>query len=421
MLLRLNLSQLIESKMHLGNEAGSWDKGYSYFMERVFQNKVLINLEITLLSMRKSSKLLSSVIKGYGFVGFSDSSKSVLHWIKLFYKKWGQIVFWGYWFPGTLTNYRKFWSGRYLYRDKWRIKRNSICINFFKFPSLFVLSSVKRSYDVLFECLKFKIPSIGFTDTNVRPYGTVYMIPGNDSSELSLGLFYLNVLGSLSTGFCMRRTSFLQKVLSFAVKRINSKRIKRLLKRTNRYVSNSIARTTKIKAFRVYEGSQFSFALYRRILHYLGVTAMKKKRQSIRGRFFSLRRSRMVSRANRKLIPYYILLGRYGAGVFNLLKTEASFFQRQKNRNELFLLRSKKYGKKFKKLKKWGFKIASFPKTFKKVYKELPIRLFSRVKKHLTKSSYLSGLKVEGSRIYKKGKGRNRRKIFSISVKQIQR
>jgi len=88
MLLRLNLSQLIESKMHLGNEAGSWDKGYSYFMERVFQNKVLIDLEVTLLAMRKSSKLLSAVIKGYGLVGFSDSSKNVLHWIKLFSKKY---------------------------------------------------------------------------------------------------------------------------------------------------------------------------------------------------------------------------------------------------------------------------------------------------------------------------------------------
>jgi ribosomal protein S2 len=423
MLLRLNLSQLIESKMHLGNEAGSWDKGYSYFMERVFQNKVLIDLEVTLLAMRKSSKLLSAVIKGYGLVGFSDSSKNVLHWIKLFSKKWGQIVFWGYWFPGTLTNYRKFWSGRYLYRDKWRIKRNSVCINFFKFPSIFVLSSVKRSYDVLFECLKFKIPTIGFTDSNVRPYGVLYMIPGNDSSEFSLGLFYLNILGALSTGFCMRRTTFLQKVLSLAVKRINSKRIKRLLRRTNRSVSKLAARMNTRESVSTSSVSQFSFALYRRILHYFGVTAMRKKRQSMRGRFFALRRSRMIVKAKRKLLPYSILLSRYGTDSFNLLKTETAFFQRQKNRNELFLLRSKKYSKKFKfkKLKKWGLKLASFQKTFKKVYKEVPRRLFIRYKKRLKKDSLLIGLNFIGSRVYKKGKGRKRRKIFRISFNQIQR
>lgn len=423
MVLRLNLSQLIESKMHLGNTAGSWDKGYSYFMDRVFQNKVLIDLELTLLSMRKSSKVLTGVISGYGFAGFSDSSKIVLHWIKLFYKKWGQIVFWGYWFPGTLTNYRKFWNGRYLYRDKWRVKRNSLCINFFKFPSIFVLSSIKRSYDVLFECLKFKIPVIGFTDSNVRPYGMSFMIPGNDSSELSLGLFYLNVLGSVSTGFCMRRTSFLQKVLSIAVKRLNSKRIKNVLRRTNRRFLKLSYLKSKARTVGVFEGPQFSFALYRRMLHYFGATAMTKKRKSKRGRFFSLRRSRMILKAKRKLIPYYILVGRYGGDVFNLLKTDTSFFQRQKNRNELFLLRSKKHSnKKFKvkKLKKWSLRIASFRRTFMKVYKELPKRVLNNFKRRLKKKFIYFDLKFVSSRFNIKKEGHSRRKIFNISLKKLQ-
>jgi len=143
----------------------------------------------------------------------------------------------------------------------------------------------------------------------------------------------------------------------------------------------------------------------------------------MRGRFFALRRSRMIVKAKRKLLPYSILLSRYGTDSFNLLKTETAFFQRQKNRNELFLLRSKKYSKKFKfkKLKKWGLKLASFQKTFKKVYKEVPRRLFIRYKKRLKKDSLLIGLNFIGSRVYKKGKGRKRRKIFRISFNQIQR
>ncbi len=378
MVLRLTLGQLIESNMHLGNEAGSWDKGYSYFMERVFQSKVIVNLELTLLTMRKSSKFLSTIISSYGFAGFSDSTKIVLHWIKLFYKKWGQIVFWGYWFPGTLTNYRKFWSGRYLYRDKWRIKRNSLCINFFKFPSIFILSSIKRSYDVLFECLKFKIPVIGFTDSNVRPYGMNFMVPGNDSSELSLGLFYLNIFGAVSTGFCMRRISFLQKVLSIAVKRINSKRIKRLLKKSK-------LRSNKLKFFNrrnfsFYEPEymSFSFFIYRRIMHYLGASLIKTNKRKFR--FY--RSNRLRLRAKKKLIPYSILIARYGINVFNLSKTFGYFFSRQKNRQELFLLRSKNSNRKFKfkRFKKWGVKIASFKKTFSKVYSGIYKRTLKKLR-----------------------------------------
>jgi len=367
MVLRLTLGQLIEGNMHLGNEAGSWDKGYSYFMERVFQRKVIVNLELTLLLMRKSSRFLSSIINHYGFAGFSDSTKIVLHWIKLFYKKWGQIVFWGYWFPGTLTNYRKFWSGRYLYRDKWRVKRNSLCINFFKFPSIFVLSSIKRSYDVLFECLKFKIPVIGFTDSNVRPYGMNFIVPGNDSSELSLGLFYLNVFGAVSTGFCMRRISFLQKVLSVAVKRINSKRIKHLLKRTNLHLNKLNIFKRKISLFEPGH-IKFSFFIYRRIMHYLGARFIKLNKR--KAGFY--RRLKLRSRAKRKLIPYFILMARYGIDVFNLSETFDFFFSRQKTREELALLRidnkvlMNKEKIRFKKNKK--MKISSFRSTLNKVY-----------------------------------------------------
>jgi ribosomal protein S2 len=409
MVLRLTLGQLIESNMHLGNEAGSWDKGYSYYMGRVFENKVIVNLELSLLSMRKSSKFLSGIISSYGFAGFSDSTKIVLHWIKLFYKKWGQIVFWGYWFPGTLTNYRKFWSGRYLYRDKWRVKRNSMCINFFKFPSIFVLSSIKRSYDVLFECLKFKIPVIGLTDSNVRPYGMSFMIPGNDSSELSLGLFYLNVFGAVSTGFCTRRVSFLQKVLSYAVRTINSKRIKYLFKKTNFHLNKLDVLKRKKKSLLEPDSMKFSIFLYRRIMHYLSGSLIKLNRRKVG--FY--RRLKLRRRCKKKLLPYLILIARYGIDVFNLSQTFSIFFSRQKTNQELLLLRGKfpkKYKQRkrvrFKKFQK-GVKIVSFRESFNKVYSRLSERLVKFKKSKAKKRFRSKGLIVRNFDFTKKRRYEN--------------
>jgi small subunit ribosomal protein S2 len=220
-IINLTARTMICSGLHLGDEAGFWDKGISSFIVGRKEAITLIDIERSILGWNRSSRIMKLVLKAYGKILFIDSIEGFSNQrTKILTSYFRQIVVRGRWWGGFLSNYKIFWikarlkrkKSGLIYRKFYRIIGQKI-INFRRFPSLGFFININNNWVGNYEMVKLMIPSIGIINTNVRPYGLLYVIPGGDASIKTINLYYGLLIRILLGGFCLRRTTLLTKFL----------------------------------------------------------------------------------------------------------------------------------------------------------------------------------------------------------------
>lgn len=205
------LKRLLEAGVHFGHQAKRWNPKMKEFIFGKRKGIYIIDLEKTLLQIRKAQDFVREVVKGGGKILFVGTKKQAQNFIKETAYSLGMPYVIERWVGGTLTNFKVIKSRIETYRmllekrekgefesfpkkevvrinkELERMEKNfSGLLNLEEPPqSLFIIDPKKEALAVR-EANKVSIPVIALVDTDADPDNIDYPIPGNDDALRSI-------------------------------------------------------------------------------------------------------------------------------------------------------------------------------------------------------------------------------------------
>lgn len=202
------LKQLLETGAHLGNITNKWNPQVKPFLYGKRNNTHIINLEKTVVSLRRAMQLLYAIKNNGGkvlFVGTDElSSKCVRHYAQ----KAGQYYIHKNWLGGILTN----WSsiGKYIQTNLQNMDQlaqsKHVATNIIKrrqrllytlegvigmnsLPQAIIVFNTKQNKYAIEEARRINIPVIALVDTDTSLDGITYPIPSSDDQVRLMELY----------------------------------------------------------------------------------------------------------------------------------------------------------------------------------------------------------------------------------------
>lgn len=190
----VGIAALLAAQAHLGHATALWNpitQPYIYG----FRNGIhIFDLNLTLAHLRRAAEIVKGVAQNDGnilFVGTRDGQKRSV--VEAARRAEGYHVF-DRWIPGTITNGKQVVGhGRVKQlitkhernqnpADNALIKPNSVT------PDLVIILNPLENRNLIKECAKGRVPTIGIIDSDADPRWITYSIPGNDDSLRFTGL-----------------------------------------------------------------------------------------------------------------------------------------------------------------------------------------------------------------------------------------
>lgn len=213
---KFTLKQLISLNAHIGNLSNLIHHNAGQYIVGRYGNVILLNLNLSLLYLRRSINLIDQIILSEGKFLLVSSDLSFRNLLKTRMRSVSNYSYSLGWVGGLLTNFKEI---RHFFIQKNRYKLT----NSSKFSNLEYLSRVpvtifslgiKMNPWVQQEALCLNIPFVSLVDSDVNPVGIAYAIPGNDESINFIYFLVLIISGTSLISHCTKAIRFRLKVLS---------------------------------------------------------------------------------------------------------------------------------------------------------------------------------------------------------------
>lgn len=200
----VTVSTLLAAGCHIGHAKASWRNSTQYFIYGQYNGILIIDLNETMVALKRACSVIRGVSRKAGVVLYVGTSRN---WEQLLKLEEAAKRSSGYyvskrWIPGMITNFVEVTK---------QIKGNVVTelnmaneetgrdfSNWEKSllkPDLVVILNPVENRNLINECAKLRIPTIGLCDTNMEPSLLTYPIPCNDDSPRAVS----TILGILST------------------------------------------------------------------------------------------------------------------------------------------------------------------------------------------------------------------------------
>lgn len=201
----LTMSSLLSANLHLGHSTSLWNPKTSPFIFGIRYGINIINLDYTLIYLRRACKAIKEISYNGGIILFINTrgglfSNSAIKAAK----RCNQYQLTTRWLPGTITNSQQT-LGHLMPKDE-----HDVISKVFK-PDLLVLLNPLENEIALEEARYGNIPTIGVIDTDFDPNKVTWPIPANDDSVRGIELL-VGVLSLAAKDGLIQRKLMLNKI-----------------------------------------------------------------------------------------------------------------------------------------------------------------------------------------------------------------
>ncbi|KAF0402090.1 mitochondrial 37s ribosomal protein mrp4 [Gigaspora margarita] len=220
----LTLSSLLSAGLHIGHSKSLWNPNTSPFIFGIRHGISIINLEHTLIYLRRACKVTREISYRGGTILFINTrgggfARATINAAK----RCEQFQLTTRWLPGTITNSQQI-LGHLMPK-----KPEEILPKVFK-PDLIILLNPLENTIVLEEAKHGNVPTIGIVDTDFDPRKVSWPIPANDDSVRGVELI-AGVLSVAAKDGLLHRRQMMEKMESQRIK--NRSTIVKITSKTN--------------------------------------------------------------------------------------------------------------------------------------------------------------------------------------------
>ena len=215
------IKHFVASTIHLGHKTNQWNPRTSYFLLGIRDGIFVIDLEQTLIMLRKALAFIKKICLKRGYIFYVPSQESYLENERNFFiskKKlkineqtdFNLIFLSPEYFSSSkqrgmlyaFTQKRK--NLPRLFADAGDSVSENTNFNSFSFSNLFLrpealfILQTRPNSALIKEAVKLQIPIVGILDSNSNPYAIQYPIPGNDDSNEAFNLYTELLINTIS-------------------------------------------------------------------------------------------------------------------------------------------------------------------------------------------------------------------------------
>lgn len=190
---KTSIETLLAAGVHLGHAVEFHRASTQPYIYGIRDGIHIIDLESTVVHLRRAARVAQGVAEQGGIILYVGTRPGQQRALEEAAERSGGYYVHKRWVAGTLTNCRvvsEQWgrmevdmgdngTGRMLSPN---LKRALVK------PDLVVILNPVENRNAIYECIQYKIPTIGIVDTNSEPSLLTYPIPGNDDSIRSTDL-----------------------------------------------------------------------------------------------------------------------------------------------------------------------------------------------------------------------------------------
>lgn len=190
---------LMAAGAHLGHPVLLWEPKTQPYIYGEYQGLMMIDLEQTVLHLRRAAKVAEGVAERGGVVVFVGTREGQKPAVEAAARRLNGYYVAKRWIPGTLTNCGVI-SGAWgrkevdLADNETGRRLDELQQKQAIFPDLVVVLNPEENGVCLSECVKARVPTVALVDTDVDPRICTYPIPCNDDSVRAVSM----VVGVLS-------------------------------------------------------------------------------------------------------------------------------------------------------------------------------------------------------------------------------
>ncbi|WP_259286307.1 30S ribosomal protein S2 [Candidatus Nasuia deltocephalinicola] len=212
------INEMLTNNIHLGHKKNLLNQSMKKFIININKKIDIINLEITLKSLKNISYILKNVKKNNKKILIVCVEKKTIKIIKSASKKINMPFVCKRWLGGTFTNFKTLKTTvnninylkmmiddneskikkkkKEIYKKKFKKSMSFLegLINMKDLPEYLFVINVKKNKNALEEAKKMNISTIGLVDTNNSTKNIDYIIPGNDDSYKSIFFFIKKIV-----------------------------------------------------------------------------------------------------------------------------------------------------------------------------------------------------------------------------------
>nr|BDN85827.1 ribosomal protein S2 [Microheliella maris]BDN85844.1 ribosomal protein S2 [Microheliella maris] len=180
-----SIKKFFEHFVHLGHETKFWNPNIQNFIYKQQNTNYLINLEKSLLLMKRALGFIQKVVATRGTV-LIIGPETLLESVPSYITTSKQVLMLPKWTAGSLSNYNK-------------------QLQTYLIPDLIILLKPLDNKVLINEASILNIPIIGIIDTDSDLKGITYPIPGNDDSLSAIYLYFNLFLYAIVEGLSFKR------------------------------------------------------------------------------------------------------------------------------------------------------------------------------------------------------------------------
>lgn len=214
----VNMREMLEAGVHFGHLTRFRNPSMSPYIFCAQNGVHIINLEKTVPMFREALKVISKIASKNGKILFVGTKRAAKHLVAEYAQKCGMPYVDHRWLGGTLTNYKTIKQsirrlrdletmrqdgtlalltkkeGLSLAREQEKLERSLGGIkDMGGLPDAIFVIDVGHEKIAIKEANRLSIPVLGVVDTNHKPDGVDYPVPGNDDAMRAIDLYLRSV------------------------------------------------------------------------------------------------------------------------------------------------------------------------------------------------------------------------------------